>query len=65
MQPGLAGHIVVPAVDEFIERVRVIASEAEHLLLEASARLSHEILIALIPQRCSVYSSVRDITVQT
>jgi hypothetical protein len=55
----------MPAVDVFIEHVRVIASEAEHFLLEAIARLSHEILIALIPQRCSVYSSVRYITAQT
>jgi hypothetical protein len=28
----------MPAVDVFIEQVRVIASEAEHFLLEASAR---------------------------
>src|ERR1700739_3394214 len=65
MQPSLAGRIVMPAVDEFIEHVCVIASEAEHLLLEASGRFDHEILIALIPQRCSVNSSVRGITVHS
>jgi hypothetical protein len=65
MQTGLAGHMVMPAVDGFIEHVCVVSSETEYLLLEASARLSHEILNALIPQRCSVYSSVRYITAQT
>src|SRR6266704_6642126 len=54
MQPGFAGHIVMPAVDEFIEHVRVIASEAQHLLLEARVSLSHQILKALIPQLASM-----------
>jgi hypothetical protein len=54
VQPGFAGHIIMPAVDEFIEHVRVIASEAKHLLLEASASLSHKILVALIPQLASM-----------
>ena len=54
MQPGFAGHIVMPAAHEFIEDVRVIASEAQHLLLEARVSLSHQALKALIPQLASM-----------
>src|SRR5208282_2945464 len=50
MQPTLAGCAVMSAVDGFAQHVRVVASEADDLLFQPRASLSHQVLIAAIPQ---------------
>ena len=48
VQPGFPGFVIMLAVNEFIEHVRVVAAQTEQLLLQTFASMCHEIFIALI-----------------
>lgn len=59
MEPALTGHVVVAAVDGFIQHVRVITTETDNLLLQPGARSNHQIFVALIPQFISMSQRVQ------
>jgi hypothetical protein len=49
VQPCFTGRVIMPALNGFIEHVRIVAAKPGHFLLEPASGLSHQILVTSIP----------------
>jgi hypothetical protein len=60
--PGLALGIVASAVDRLVKYVRTVTAQASHFLLQAQPGLSHEVVIADVPQIVPMSDGARHVT---
>ena len=60
MQPRLASAIVMPAVDGFLEDVRIMTAETSHFLMQPVPNVSHEVVVTDLPKIISMRENTLD-----
>jgi hypothetical protein len=50
VQPGLAGRVIVPAVNRLLQHVRRVAAEPSQFLMQPIENVRHEVVVTAIPK---------------
>jgi hypothetical protein len=59
VQPRLTLTIVAPGIDYLVEDMRIVIAKPSNLLFQAQSRLSHEVIVAGMPQMIAMSNRAR------